>query len=110
MKITRKDKYVLLEDEKNELSGFANYLTRNERIYEKDNIIVDLSEFEELELKELLMFLEISNVHRAKKRSFVIVNKALAIDKVPDEIIVVPTLQEGEDIIDMEELERELGF
>ena len=110
MKITRKEKFVLLEDEKNELAGFANYLTKNEKFFEKDNIIVDLSEFEDLELKELLMFLEFSNVHRLKKRSFVIVNKALAIDKVPDEIIVVPTLQEGEDIIDMEELERELGF
>lgn len=110
MKITRREKYVILEDEKDDLTGFANYLTKNERLYQGDNVVVDLLEYEKLTLKELLLFLEISNVHRAKKHSFVIVNKAAEIDPVPDEIIVVPTLREAEDIINMEELERELGF
>ncbi|MEG1239581.1 MAG: ribonuclease Z, partial [Flavobacterium sp.] len=31
-------------------------------------------------------------------------------DEVSEEIIVVPTLQEGFDIIEMEEIERDLGF
>lgn len=110
MKITRKEKYVLLEDEKDELTGFANYLTKNEKLYQESNVVVDLLKFDKLTLKELLLFLEISNVHRAKKYSFVIVNKAAEIERVPDEIIVVPTIREAEDIINMEELERELGF
>jgi hypothetical protein len=29
---------------------------------------------------------------------------------MPDEIVVVPTLQEAYDIIEMEEIERDLGF
>jgi len=29
---------------------------------------------------------------------------------MPDEIIVVPTMQEAYDIIEMEEIERDLGF
>lgn len=110
MKITRTEKYVILEDEKNDLAGFVTYLTKNEKLFKEENVVVDLLEFPNLSLKELLMFLEISNIHRAKKLSFVIVNKASEIDKVPDEIIVVPTIREAEDIINMEELERELGF
>ena len=31
-------------------------------------------------------------------------------DEVPEEIIVVPTLQEARDIIEMEEIERDLGI
>jgi len=29
---------------------------------------------------------------------------------MPDEIVVVPTMQEAYDIIEMEEIERDLGF
>jgi hypothetical protein len=29
---------------------------------------------------------------------------------MPDEIVVVPTIQEAYDIIEMEEMERDLGF
>jgi len=31
-------------------------------------------------------------------------------DEIPYEMIVVPTLQEAGDIIEMEEIERDLGF
>ena len=56
------------------------------------------------------MFLKLSNRHRKNKHSFVIANDAINIDRVPDELVVVPTLREAEDIIQMEEIERDLGF
>ena len=31
-------------------------------------------------------------------------------DEIPDELIVVPSIQEAYDIIEMEEMERDLGF
>jgi len=40
----------------------------------------------------------------------VIVNNAVDIDEVPSEMTVVPTLQEAFDIVEMEEIERDLGF
>lgn len=110
MKTTRKEKYVILEDEKQDLSGFANYLTRSHESFKGENVVVDISEHKGLDLKDLLMFLEVSNLHRAQKHSFVIVNEALEVEKVPEEIIVVPTMREAEDIINMEDLERELGY
>lgn len=110
MKTTRKEKYIILQDEKENLVGFANYLTKSHDSFRGENVVVDISEYKGLDLKDLLMFLEVSNLHRADKKSFVIVNEALEIEKVPEEIVVVPTLREAEDIINMEELERELGF
>jgi len=34
----------------------------------------------------------------------------LSYDEVPEEISVVPTLQEAKDLIEMEEIERDLGI
>lgn len=110
MKITNKKNYKIVEDEKNDLAGFANYLTKNISKFRNENVVVDILEKGDLELEELLMFLEVSNYHRHLKKSFVIANNAINIDVLPDELLVVPTLQEAEDVINMEELERELGF
>lgn len=110
MKITKKDKYKILEDEKGDLTGFATYMSQNHRKFKNDNVVINLLEKKEVQLENLLSFLEISNLHRSNKKSFVIVTKEIDIDAIPEELIVVPTLLEAEDIINMEELERELGF
>lgn len=110
MKVTEKEGYKILEDDRGDLAGFANYISKHHSKFKKDNVVVDILDYGSLDLKELLMFLEISNLHRTQKRSFVIANDAINIDVVPEELIVVPTLREAEDIIKMEELERELGF
>ena len=61
-------------------------------------------------LQDIVEFLEISNQHRHAKHSFVIVTDKANLNEMPDEIVVVPTLKEAYDIIEMEEMERDLGF
>lgn len=100
-----------MENENENLEGFAsNLLIEIPTNYRNRNIVVNLLDFNSLELPELLLFLKASNKHRASKQSFVIVNQAINPDDVPSEMIVVPTLREAEDIIEMEEIERDLGF
>lgn len=110
MKVTEKDNYKILEDEKNDVKDFSSFLGSVHQNFQEDNLVIDIQKYETLNLEELLSFLKLSNEHRMKKRSFVIVNTALNIDQVPEELQVVPTLQEAEDIIQMEEIERDLGF
>ena len=110
MKITRKDNYSILKYDTDDIPGFATYLTKHHADFEDNNVIVDVLNHGNLEAKELLMFLEISNLHRANKKSFVIASNPVAVEKLPEDIIIAPTLREAEDIINMEELERELGF
>ncbi|CAM4309867.1 MULTISPECIES: hypothetical protein [Gillisia] len=110
MKITRKEEFIVLKDNKNNLVDFAERITENYSDYRNDNVIVDLLNYENFDIKDALLFLEISNIHRAEKKSFVIVNSNISIDVIPDELIVVPSLLEAGDIIKMEDLERELGF
>ena len=78
--------------------------------FKNDNIIVNLTSLEKITTEDLVEFLQISNTHRNAKHSFVLVTDKADMNDVPDEIIVVPTLQEAYDIIEMEEIERDLGF
>lgn len=78
--------------------------------FRNNNIIVALSSLKTLGLQDILEFLALSNNHRSTKHSFVIVSDKINLDIVPDEIIVVPTVQEAYDVIEMEEMERDLDF
>ena len=103
--------YTELIDEYNDSKLFADYLERvvPER-FSDQNLVVQLTKYPEITLGHLLHFLMVSNGHRATKHSFVLVYDSIDIDEVPAELVVVPTLQEAGDIIEMEEIERDLGF
>ena len=75
-----------------------------------DHIILNLFSFTKLSADDMLEFLNISNAHRALGKSFVLVTNKVSYDEVPDEICVVPTIQEAKDIIEMEEIERDLDL
>lgn len=104
------DTFVLLRDEHDDINSFAQFLPTIFDQFEGKNIIVDLLQYNSATLPELLGFLELSNNHRASKQSFVMVNASLSIDEIPEELMIVPTLQEAQDVIEMEEIERDLGF
>ncbi|MDX1277723.1 ribonuclease Z [Oceanihabitans sediminis] len=78
--------------------------------FKNDNVIVNITSLKPVSVEEIVEFLQISNKHREAKHSFVIVSNKTDIDATPDELVVVPTLQEAYDIIEMEEMERDLGF
>ncbi len=105
-----KEGYNILEDEKEDVNDFASFLKSQHHTFKNDNVVINILKYGELQLKELLSFLDLSNEHRKGKKSFVIANDAINIDTVPPELIVVPTLMEAEDVIQMEEIERDLGF
>lgn len=111
MKVSKHKTFQLIEDEKDDVSDFGTFL---EYIIPKEfageNVVVDLLKYDAMTLPELLNFLIVSNKHRARKKSFVIVNDAIDPDIIPEELIVVPTLEEAEDVIELEEIERDLGF
>lgn len=78
--------------------------------FKHDNIIVSLTALAPISREEIAEFIEISNLHKASKHSFVLVSNKVDLDTLPDQLDVVPTLQEAYDIIEMEDIERDLGF
>lgn len=111
MKIKNHKNFVVLEDEKDDITQFASFIESHVPTnYKGQNVVLDVLKYKSIDLQQLLLFLKASTLHRKTRSSFVIVNDAIDIDDIPDEMIVVPTLQEAEDIIEMEAIERDLGF
>ncbi|WP_299228716.1 ribonuclease Z [uncultured Psychroserpens sp.] len=78
--------------------------------YKNNNIVICLTTLDKIPLSDIVEFLQLSNTHRKAKHSFVIVTDKTDLNETPDEIVVVPTIQEAYDIIEMEDIERDLGF
>jgi len=92
------------------LKVFLENLNKAYSDIENDNLILNLFSFSELTSNDILEFLELSNAHRASLKSFVLVTDKVTYDEAPEEICLVPTIQEAKDFIEMEEIERDLGL
>ena len=54
--------------------------------------------------------MDIADQKKENGTSFVVVNSEIDVDDFPDNFNIVPTLREAEDVLEMEAIERELGF
>jgi hypothetical protein len=110
MEIQNKGNSVIIKDSNTDLEQLLLQLTADYQNYKKKNIILDITSYKNLAPKDLTIFLPFAKTHKKNKQSFVIVISDIDFNKVSDKINIVPTLQEAEDIIEMEEIERDLGF
>ena len=101
---------TIVFQEKASLQTFLKNLREAYPKIKHDHIILNLFSFSNLTSNDVLEFLEISNTHRASEKSFVLVTDKVSFEEVPDEICLVPTIQEAKDIIEMEEIERDLDI
>lgn len=99
---------TIVGQEKVSIATFMENLNSNYDRIRYDNLILNLFSFNKLTANDVLEFLQLSNQHRASGKSFVIVTDKVAYDEVPEELIVAPTLKEAKDIVEMEEIERDL--
>ncbi|MEM1257844.1 MAG: ribonuclease Z [Bacteroidota bacterium] len=96
--------------EKTSLPIFVQNINKEYPKLKHDHLIVNLFSFGNLSEDNILEFLELSNRHRNSGKSFVLVTGKVSYEEVPDEICLVPTLHEAKDLIEMEEIERDLGL
>jgi len=110
MNIDKTKKYTHLKSVQNSAQEIFTELKNHYSEFKNEHLIVDFSENININIEELLLFLELSTSHRENGTSFVIVCKDIDIDEIPDEINVVPTFTEALDILEMDAIERDLGF
>lgn len=110
MKVDQKGHTVTIKDTQGDLVSFLMKVTHEYKTFEKYNIIIDVSLHKDLTLKGINSFLKLSKIHKKAKKSFVIVANNVDYNAVSDKLALVPSIQEAHDIIDMEEIERDLGF
>lgn len=109
MKVETKGHTTTIIDTQGDLIAFVMKVTHEYRTFEKYNLIIDLSHYSDLSVKDINSLLPLSKIHKKSKKSFVIVAN-VDFNSVSDKLVLVPTLLEAHDIIAMEEIERDLGF
>ncbi len=111
MKIEHSENFVIVKKDTNQLENFIISLETkiNNQLRDK-NMIIDLLDFSELTSDLLKLFLKLIVICQKSNNSFVIVNNHINLNEVSGEIMVVPTIQEAKDIVEMEIIERELGM
>jgi hypothetical protein len=110
MKVEQKGHTTIVKDTQGNIQSFLEKVSNDHNTYKSQNLILDISKDKNATLKEIKLFLDLSKVHKKGKKSFVLVASDIDFNDVPTKLIVVPSLQEAHDIIEMEEIERDLGF
>ena len=111
MKIDTHENFIIVKENINNFEDFITSLNPKSNVkLSGKNIIIDLLEIDEFSLEKLSLFSELATIFRKYNNSFVIVNNQINLNEIPDDILVVPSLQEAEDIVEMETIERELGM
>ena len=108
MLIEKKENYTFISSDENSFTEFYTSFLEAEKKLKNEHIIIQISK--NCTKENLLLFIDISTKKKENNTSFVIVNKNISADNFPEFFNIVPTLQEAEDVIEMEAIERELGF
>ncbi|MEN2402178.1 ribonuclease Z [Flavobacterium sp. MC2016-06] len=110
MKVDQKGHTVTIKNTQGDFNAFFENVTQQFKTYENQNVIIDLTADTALSEKDLKLFLPLSKQQKKAKKSFVIVITDFDFNAVSDKLTIVPSLLEAHDIIEMEEIERDLGF
>ncbi|MDO6472691.1 ribonuclease Z [Maribacter sp. 1_MG-2023] len=110
MIFTKEGSLIIVSQEKISIEQFLENLEKEYAKFKNDNLVLDLLSFSELTPYNVISFLEIARKHKKNGKSFVLVSDKVSYDDVPEEINLVPSLQEARDVIEMEEIERDLGL
>ncbi len=110
MKVTQKKHTTIIKDTQGNIQNFLEKLIHEHNSFKLQNLILDVTHDKNVTLRDIIAFLDLSKIHKKGKKSFVIVAENINFNDVPSKLIVVPSLLEAHDIIEMEEIERDLGF
>lgn len=109
MKVDNKSNTTIIKDFTEPIALFCSKVLHENHLYKDKNLVVDVSHLQ-IEPKDFKFFNDLAQYQKAAKKSFVIIAKNIDFNATPAKLTVVPTLLEAHDIIEMEEIERDLGF
>ena len=110
MIIDIKENIIIITQEKASIERLVKSIEESYDDFKNHHLIINLSSLEEISGTSIAEFLSINNNHKNAKKSFVIVSNNITLNTAPEEISITPTIQEAFDIVEMEDIERDLGF
>ena len=110
MKVKEKGHTVIIKRSEESIEELISKIQDNYATFQSNNLVIDVCN-ETFDAAELSLFEDLKSKHKNNKKSFVVVFENADFNEIDEEeVIVVPSLQEAFDIIEMEEIERDLGF
>ena len=110
MKVVQKGHTTTIRNTQGSTAEFFQKLNHEYNSFKSQNLIIDLSHDKALTMDDIKLFIDLTKIHAKGKKSLVLVADKLNYNAVPKNITLVPTILEAHDIIEMEEIERDLGF
>ncbi|RZJ32071.1 MAG: ribonuclease Z [Flavobacterium sp.] len=110
MKVEEKGHTVIIRDTQGNAFSFLQKVQQEHNTFLEKNLILDISLDSNVTLKTVTEFVPLSKLHRKAKKSFVLVVPEINYNALPASLVVVPSMLEAHDVIEMEEIERDLGF
>ena len=110
MKVDIKGHTTIIKDTESDVIAFLEKINDQYNSFKEYNLILDITRNETVNNKTIKLFSELSKIHKKAKKSLVIVAENIDFNAISSSMVVVPSLLEAQDIIEMEEIERDLGF
>jgi len=110
MKFEIKDTAVIVDQNKQVSSEFFKSFDLNYPKFHSNNIILIIDETQNSEPDFVNFILKLTKSHQLHEKTFVVVAPQWSQSDISDDIVCVPTLQEAFDLIEMDEMQRDLGF
>ena len=110
MNIIKKGHTTILKDINNNVILFLETILKEFASFENQNLILDLSNDSTITVNDLINFKSLAKSQKTAKKSLVIVTELIEFDDAPEYLNICPTIVEAHDLIEMEEIERDLGF
>ena len=107
MIINQHNSTVIITQDKTSFSEFLKKFSVLHERFKTNDVILVLKDTSSDYIDQLLA---LSETHRHLNYAFVVVSTQLDQDDFEDDLIVVPSLQEAHDYIEMELMQRDLGF
>ena len=110
MNVEHKENQTVIKGTHDNIASFSEDLLNELTDFKDQNLIIDLTHNSNITSNSIKQFVQISKLHKKNNKSFVIVANTIDYNSVPVSLTLVPTILEAHDIINMEEIERDLGF
>jgi hypothetical protein len=110
MKVDQKGHTTIIRNTQGTTALFLQKVLKEYHTFQKQNLILDLSQDKDLSMEDVKSFAELIKTHAKAKKSLILVADSVNFNAVPNSITLVPTVLEAHDMIEMDEIERDLGF
>jgi hypothetical protein len=109
MTVEEKDATVVVTNTKDALSDYVANIAGQFSAPQR-HLVVNIPLDIQFLNKEAKLFLPLAKSYKKCKKSFIVVAPHANFSTMPEALVVVPSMVEAFDVIEMEEIERDLGL